>query len=67
MKNTNQNYQTLDETEKEIKAQLDARITELDEQMKSVKMLIFDAKVQYKSNEISEAMFESVKHKQLTW
>jgi hypothetical protein len=53
--------QTLDETEKEIKAQLDSRLTELDEQMKSVKMLIFDAKVQYKSNEISEAMFESVK------
>jgi hypothetical protein len=52
---------TLDETEKEIKAQLDARLTELDEQMKSVKMLIFDAKVQFKSNEISETMFESVK------
>jgi len=29
--------------------------------MKSVKMLIFDAKMQYKSNEISESMFESVK------
>jgi len=53
--------QTLDETEKEIKAQLDARFTELNEQMKSVKMLIFDAKVQYKSSEISETMFESVK------
>ena len=53
--------QTLDDSEKEIKAQLDARLTELDGQMKSVKMLIFDAKVQYKSNEISEAMFESVK------
>ncbi len=53
--------ETLDESEKEIKALLDARLTELDGQMKSVKMLIFDAKVQYKSNEISEAMFESVK------
>ena len=52
---------SLDETEKEIKAQLEGRLAELDEQMKSVKMLIFDAKVQYKSNEISEAMFESVK------
>ena len=52
---------SLDETEKEIKALLDSRTTELDEQMKSVKMLIFDAKVQYKSNEISETMFESVK------
>ena len=53
--------QTLDDSEKEIKALLDARLTELDGQMKSVKMLIFDAKVQYKSSEISEAMFESVK------
>lgn len=52
---------TLDETENEIKALLDARAKELDEQMKSVKMLIFDAKLQYRSNEISESMFESVK------
>jgi len=52
---------TLDESEKEIKAQLDARAAELGEQMKSVKMLIFDAKMQYKSNEISESTFESVK------
>ncbi len=52
---------TFDETEKEIRAQLDARTAELDEQMKSVKMLIFDAKMQFKSNEISESMFESVK------
>ena len=33
----------------------------LDEQMKAVKMLVFDAKVQFKSNEISESVFESVK------
>ena len=52
---------TLDDSEKEIKAQLDDRSAQLNEQMKSVKMLIFDAKMQYKSNEISESMFESVK------
>ena len=52
---------SLDEAEREIKAQLDARQSELDDQMKSVRMLIFDAKMQYKSNEISEEMFESVK------
>ena len=52
---------TLDESENEIKAQLDARTAELDEQMKSVKMLIFDGKMQFKSNEISESTFESVK------
>lgn len=52
---------SLDETEKQIKAKLEARLTELDEQMKSAKMLLFDAKVQFKSNEISDATFETVK------
>jgi hypothetical protein len=52
---------SLDETEHQIKAILEARLTELDEQMKSAKMLSFDAKVQYKSNEISDAIFETVK------
>jgi hypothetical protein len=52
---------SLDETESEIKAKLEARLTELDEQMKSAKMLSFDAKVQFKSNEISEETFETVK------
>ncbi|MGY5150307.1 MAG: CdvA-like protein [Candidatus Nitrosopumilus sp. bin_68KS] len=52
---------SLDETEREIKAKLEARLTELDEQMKSAKMLSFDAKVQFKSNEISDTTFETVK------
>jgi len=52
---------SLDETEHEIKAVLEARLTELDEHIKSAKMLSFDAKVQYKSNEISDATFETVK------
>lgn len=52
---------TLGETEHEITAKLEARLAELDEQLKAVKMLVFDAKVQYKSNEISESVFESVK------
>ena len=52
---------TLDETQRHISAKLEARLTELDEQMKSAKMLLFDAKVQYKSNEISDATFEKVK------
>ena len=57
----NSKLSALDESEQEITAQLDARTAELDEQMKSVKMLIFDAKMQFKSNEISESTFESVK------
>jgi len=52
---------SLDETESEIKVKLEERLTELDEQMKSAKMLLFDAKVQCKSNEISDATFETVK------
>jgi hypothetical protein len=52
---------SLDEIEHKIKAILEARLTELNDQMKSAKMLSFDAKVQYKSNEISNATFETVK------
>ncbi len=52
---------TLDETESEIKTKLEERLTELEEQMKSAKMLLFDAKVQSKSNEISNTTFDSVK------
>ncbi len=52
---------TLDETESEIKAKLEERATELEEESKSAKMLLFDAKVQCKSNEISETTFDTVK------
>ena len=52
---------SLDEMECQIKAKLEVRLIELDEQMKSAKMLSFDAKVQFKSNEISDATFETVK------
>jgi len=52
---------SLDEMENEIKSKLKERLIELNEQMKSAKMLSFDAKVQFKSNEISEAIFETVK------
>ena len=52
---------TLDESEKQIKEKLDHRLTELDSQLKSIRMLVFDAKLQYKSNEISDAKYESVK------
>ena len=52
---------TFEEAEKEINRKLEVRLDELDEQMKAVKMLVFDAKVQFKSNEISETVFESVK------
>lgn len=52
---------TLDESEKQIKEKLDHRLAELDSQLKSIRMLVFDAKLQHKSNEISDAKYESVK------
>ncbi len=52
---------TLEETEKQIKEKLDKRLGELDTQLKSIRMLVFDAKLQYKSNEMSDAKYESVK------
>ena len=52
---------SLDEAECEIKAVLEARLAELDGQLKSAKTLSFDAKVQSKSNEISDATFEAVR------
>jgi len=52
---------TLDETESKIKAKLEERMKELEEEMKSAKMLLFDATVQCKSNEISETTFDHVK------
>jgi len=55
------NLSALDETEKQIKAKLVARLNELNEQMKSVKMFEFDAKVQFNSNEINEETYESVR------
>ena len=50
----------LDETEKQINDKLDSRSLELSEQIKSLKIFLFDAKVQYKSNEISTTVFESI-------
>ncbi len=55
------NLSALEEKEIQIKAKLEARLEELNEQMKSVKMFEFDAKVQFNSNEISIETYESVK------
>lgn len=50
-----------DRTEAGIARTLASRIDELDSQLRSIKMIVFDAKVQYKSDEITEAAFDSVK------
>ena len=52
---------TLDETEKQIKEKLDKRMADLEAQLKSIRMLRFDAKLQNKSSEISDTKYESVK------
>ncbi len=52
---------TLDETQKQINEKLGHRLSDLETQLKSIRMLRFDAKLQNKSNEISDVKFESVK------
>jgi chlorite dismutase len=56
----NTKLMTLQRTEYEIKSELDNRVAEIEEQEKSVKVLLFDAKVQLKSNEISQETFDHV-------
>lgn len=53
--------ESLDDTEKQLRIKLNDRLNELNEQIKTLKLLLFDAKVQYKSNEIDLALFESIK------
>ena len=52
---------TLEEAEKQISSALSSRLEELGAQLKTVKTLLFDAKVQFKSNEISEAKYDLIK------
>lgn len=52
---------SLKETETAIKSELEERVVEIDTEVKSVKVMLFDAKVQSKSNEISQEIFELVK------
>lgn len=52
---------TLEEAEKQITYKLTERLDELNGQLKSVKILLFDAKVQFKSNEISESKYDLIK------
>ena len=51
---------TLDQIESKIKTELLVRLGEIEDQEKVVKEIIFDAKVQIKSEEISESTFETI-------
>ena len=50
----------LDETEATIKTELLTRLEEIDGQANAVKIILFDARVQFKSEEILEFTFESI-------
>ena len=50
----------LDETESKVRDELSTRLEELDSQEKVVKVMLFDAKVQFKSEEISDSTFETI-------
>mgnify|MGYP001215024607 CR=1 FL=1 len=52
---------SLKETESEIISELEERVVEINAEIKSVKVMLFDAKVQSKSNEISQETFDLVK------
>ncbi len=52
---------SLQDVASRLKAALDARLDELEDQMRTAKMLLFDAKVQHKSNEIQDATFDTVR------
>ena len=49
----------LDEAESKVRDELSTRLEELDDQEKVIKVMLFDAKVQFKSEEISDSTFET--------
>jgi len=50
----------LDEAESKVKDELSTRLEELDSQEKIIKVMLFDAKVQFKSEEIIDSTFETI-------
>jgi hypothetical protein len=50
----------LNENTTEIVERLDQRISELDNESKRIKAVLFDAKLQYKSNEITEDIYQQI-------
>ena len=50
----------LDESESKVGDELSTRLEELDSQEKIIKVMLFDAKVQFKSEEITDSTFETI-------
>jgi hypothetical protein len=51
----------LDETGKQVNDKLNARLAELDLEAKNIKAVLFDAKLQFRSNEMKEETYQQVK------
>ena len=51
----------LDETGKQVNDKLNARLAELDLEVKNIKAVLFDAKLQFRSNEMKEETYQQVK------
>jgi hypothetical protein len=50
----------LEEDEKSLNEKLQARLNELDAESKNIKAVLFDSKLQYKSNEVTEEMYQQI-------
>jgi hypothetical protein len=55
------NLHELDETGKQVNDKLNARLAELDLEVKNIKAVLFDAKLQFRSNEMKEETYQQVK------
>ena len=55
------NLHELDETGKQVNDKLNARLSELDLEAKNIKAVLFDAKLQFRSNEMKEETYQQVK------
>ncbi|HEX6280692.1 MAG TPA: CdvA-like protein [Nitrososphaera sp.] len=51
----------LDESGKQVNDKLNARLAELDLEVKNIKAVLFDAKLQFRSNEMKEETYQQVK------
>ena len=51
----------LDETGKQVNDKLNTRLSELDLEAKNIKAVLFDAKLQFRSNEMKEETYQQVK------
>jgi hypothetical protein len=51
----------LEGTEKQVNDRLNARLAELDAETRSIKAVLFDAKLQFRSNEMKEEIYQQIK------